>query len=84
MKESQLFELLENWYVHDWQTDVYSRGAYTYVPAGQWWAAEAIAEPIDGTLYFAGEATDYDGHWGTVHGAIASGKRAAQRMLKDW
>ena len=83
-KESQLFELLENWYVHDWQTDVYSRGAYTYVPAGQWWAAEAIAEPIDGTLYFAGEATDYDGHWGTVHGAIASGKRAAQRMLKDW
>jgi uncharacterized protein with NAD-binding domain and iron-sulfur cluster len=32
-------------------------------------------------LFFAGEATDCEGHNGTVHGAIASGKRAAQEIL---
>ena len=84
MKESKLFDLLDNWYLHNWQTDIYSCGAYAYVPAGRWWAAEAIAKPVDGTLYFAGEATDYEGHWGTVHGAMASGRRAAEQILRDW
>jgi monoamine oxidase len=32
-------------------------------------------------LFFAGEATDITGHNGTVHGAIASGKRAAKEIL---
>jgi monoamine oxidase len=33
------------------------------------------------TLYFAGEATDLIGYGGTVHGAIASGRRAAAQIL---
>jgi monoamine oxidase len=36
---------------------------------------------VDDTLFFAGEATDVTGNNGTVHGAIASGKRAAQEIL---
>jgi len=31
-------------------------------------------------LFFAGEATDDSGHHGTVHGAIASGQRAAEEI----
>jgi monoamine oxidase len=34
------------------------------------------------TLFFAGEATDTTGHNGTVHGAIASGHRAANQILR--
>jgi monoamine oxidase len=33
-------------------------------------------------LFFAGEATDFTGHHGTVHGALASGTRAAQELLR--
>ncbi|MGA8493419.1 MAG: FAD-dependent oxidoreductase, partial [Terriglobales bacterium] len=40
-----------------------------------------LGSPIENTLFFAGEATDTTGHNGTVHGAIASGRRAAQEIL---
>ena len=38
---------------------------------------------LDGTLFFAGEATDTSGATGTVHGAIASGARAASQVLRS-
>ena len=44
-------------------------------------AADLLAEPCDETLYFAGEHTDTTGHWGTVHGALGSGLRAAEQVL---
>jgi len=34
-------------------------------------------------LFFAGEATDFSGHHGTVHGAIASGARAVKEILNQ-
>jgi uncharacterized protein with NAD-binding domain and iron-sulfur cluster len=40
-----------------------------------------LAEPIADTLYFAGEATNGDGNSGTMHGAIATGYRAAAEVL---
>jgi monoamine oxidase len=38
--------------------------------------------PLSKTLFFAGEHTDITGHWGTVHGALRSGIRAARQVLK--
>jgi monoamine oxidase len=32
---------------------------------------------VDDTLFFAGEATNTQGHTGTVHGALQSGYQAA-------
>lgn len=72
---------LECMYFHNWLHDEYSRGAYSYVPAGELWARKQMAEPVEKTLFFAGEATDQNGHSATVHGAIASGQRAAQQVL---
>jgi monoamine oxidase len=40
--------------------------------------------PVQRTLYFAGEHTDTVGHWGTVHGALRSGLRAAEQVLGDF
>jgi len=76
-----LQDLLEGSYVHDWQTDPYSRGAYSYVLVGGENAARTLAAPVEGTLFFAGEATDFSGHNGTIHGALASGRRAASEVL---
>ena len=37
--------------------------------------------PVEDLLFFAGEHTDVEGHWGTVHGALASGERAALQLM---
>jgi monoamine oxidase len=37
---------------------------------------------VRGTIFLAGEATDAEGRNGTVHGAIASGKRAATQAAR--
>ena len=70
-------------YVHDWQTDPFSRGAYSYAKVGADGAQACLAAPVQNTLFFAGEATDTSGHNGTVHGAIASGYRAAKEVIQS-
>jgi monoamine oxidase len=74
--------MLADAHTHDWQTDPFSLGAYSYGKVGCDAAPEALAEPVDNTLYFAGEASDTTGNNGTVHGAIASGYRAAEQILE--
>ena len=71
--------LVDAWF-HDWHADPFARGAYSYVPAGALPARRQLAEPVEDTLYFAGEATDLLGFGGTVHGAIASGRRVAEQI----
>lgn len=66
---------------HDWSADPFARGAYTYPGVGGIKAAQTLSEPLAGTLFFAGEATDFEGANGTVHGAIESGYRAAREFL---
>jgi monoamine oxidase len=72
---------LRGGFSHDWLADPFSRGAYSYAGMGGSEAGDELAAPIDGTLFFAGEATESDGQNGTVHGAIASGRRAAKQAL---
>jgi len=82
LDESKLRQQLTGAYVHDWQQDPFSRGAYSYASVGGIDAAKALAAPVADTLYFAGEATNFDGYNGTAHGAMASGDRAAREMLQ--
>jgi monoamine oxidase len=77
-------EQLEDIHFHDWQSDPFSRGAYSYGKVGCDGAQHALASPLEQTLFFAGEATDTSGNNGTVHGAIASGYRAAMEILEGW
>jgi len=66
---------------HDWQADPFARGGYSYVKVGGTGAREKLAEPLEETLFFAGEATDTD-QSGTVGGALASGLRAAREVAR--
>jgi monoamine oxidase len=72
---------LVRWHTHDWQSDPQSLGAYTYVPRGAIDSSGQLSLPVAQTLFFAGEHTDTSGHWGTVHGALRSGYRAARQLL---
>jgi monoamine oxidase len=76
-------ELLEEAYTHNWRSDPFSRGAYSYVPVGALEAQTQLAESVDDTLFFAGEAANTEGHSGTVHGAIQSGMQAAREITGD-
>ena len=67
-------------YVQDWHNDPLSRGGYSYVRVGGEGAREALAAPLDDTVFFAGEATDPE-EAGTVAGALRSGQRAAREVL---
>jgi monoamine oxidase len=68
-------------YFHNWQQDPYARGVYSYVAVGGSGAPAVLAEPVDDTLFFAGEATDTADFTGTVHGALLTGERAAREVL---
>ena len=75
--------LVEAAWTHDWTHDPFARGAYSYQTVGGEEAPAALARPVRGTLFFAGEAAGPDGRTGTVHGAIATGRRAAEEVMRS-
>ncbi len=77
-----LEQSLEQFYVHNWRSDPFAGGAYSYIPVGGTAAQAQLARPLEDTLFFAGEAANTEGHHGTVHGAIASGLRAAREIAR--
>ncbi len=81
LDQSVLHDLLLRTESHDWQQDPLALGSYSYLPAGALHAPESLAVPVEKTLFFAGEHTDTTGNWGTVHGAMESGLRAANQIL---
>jgi monoamine oxidase len=72
----------ETAWLHDWAADPFARGAYSYQRAGGMEAPRNLSRPIRGTVFFAGEAADAEGATGTVHGALASGRRAAAQVMR--
>lgn len=80
VRRSTIDSRLDSVHFHNWQADPFSRGAYSYAGVGGEHAHDTLARQIDGTLFFAGEATSSD-ETGTVAGAIATGRRAAKQIL---
>jgi monoamine oxidase len=82
--DEKIMSALSAAYVHDWQTDPHFRGAYSWAKVGGADAHRELARPLGNRLFFAGEATEPNGHNGTVHGAIATGHRAAKEIINIW
>ena len=78
---SDVRQMLSSWHMHNWQSDEYARGAYSYVQVGALDAPEKMRIPVEDTLFFAGEHTDVSGHWGTVHAALAAGESVADQII---
>lgn len=73
---------LQAYRITRWASDPFSGGAYSHVPLGATPADyDALAEPVDQRVFFAGEAT-HRKYPGTVHGAFLSGIREAERIAK--
>lgn len=69
-------------HTYDWSGDPLARGAYSYTLVGGHEARRALARPTEQTLFWAGEATHDRGAVATVHGALASGYRAGEEVLR--
>lgn len=64
-----------------WSENPYVRGAYSAASPGKQGARKVLMEPLNGKIYFAGEAVN-ETNWGTVGGAWESGSRAADAILR--
>ena len=66
--------------IHRWGLDPFSRGSYSYALPGFADCRQALAEPVDDRLFFAGEACSV-GDFSTAHGAWQTGVTAADQVL---
>ena len=64
-----------------WAHDPFARGSYSHALPGHTGARAVLAAPVDGRLFFAGEATSQT-DCSTVLGAFTTGQRAASQVLK--
>jgi monoamine oxidase len=65
-----------------WSHDRFARGSYSHALPGRAGMRAVLAAPIDGRLFFAGEATSPE-FFSTAHGARDSGERAAKEVLAE-
>ncbi|HLX16766.1 MAG TPA: NAD(P)/FAD-dependent oxidoreductase [Bradyrhizobium sp.] len=63
-----------------WAHDPFARGSYSHALPGHAGMRAVLAAPVDGRLFFAGEATSPN-FFSTAHGARDSGERAAREVM---
>ena len=63
-----------------WARDPFARGGYSHALPGHAGDRAVLAAPVDGRLFFAGEATSPE-FFSTAHGARDSGERAAGEAI---
>jgi monoamine oxidase len=66
--------------LHRWGADPFARGSYSYAAPGKADCRAALAEPVDGRLFFAGEACSL-ADFSTANGAYETGIAAAEAVL---
>lgn len=70
--------------IQDWTKEPYIKGGQSYpLVGGTNNDRVVLAEPVGENLYFAGEATDVTGEFGTISGALKSGRRAAEELIES-
>ncbi len=82
MYEGKASAYFEQAHVKNWGTEAYSLGAFSFCRTGHGETARLnLAEPVDNKVFFAGEASHYNGHHGSVHGALETAYREVLKML---
>jgi monoamine oxidase len=63
-----------------WLNDPFARGSYSYALPGHAEDRRVLAAPVEGRIFFAGEACSAN-FFSTAHGAFLSGRAAAEAVL---
>ena len=67
-------------HMHRWGADPFARGSYSYALPGMADCRAALAAPVNGRLFFAGEACSR-GDFSTAHGGWITGVSAAEQVI---
>jgi monoamine oxidase len=75
---------LKGWHVANWVNDPFSCGGYSYEVVNGSKIKQIIKQPIENTIYFAGEGL-FDGpEIGTVEAALSTGRETAHQIIADF
>lgn len=67
--------------IQDWSLEPFIRGGASYSkPGGTNLHRKDLSSSLASKLFFAGEATDFTGEFGTINGALLSAERAAAEV----
>jgi hypothetical protein len=75
--------LISESFIMDWKKEQYIQGCYSYPSLNENNSRDILKKSIKEKLYFAGEATNVNGHFGSIHGAMETGKEAVSEIIKD-
>jgi monoamine oxidase len=67
----------------EWGRDPFARGSYSAARLGKADSRAILAAPVDGRLFFAGEACSRH-DFSTAHGAYRTGVEAARAVIASW
>ena len=67
-------------HMYRWAADPFARGSYSYALPGMAGCRAKLAAPVDGRLFFAGEACSAN-DFSTAHGGFHSGVAAAEQVI---
>jgi monoamine oxidase len=79
-----LQQKLKGWHVANWVNDPYSCGGYSYEVVNGSKFKQIIKQPIENTIFFAGEGLIDGPEIGTVEAALSSGRNTAYRMIASF
>jgi monoamine oxidase len=66
--------------IHRWGADPFALGSYSYAKPGHAGCRAQLAAPVDGRLFFAGEACS-ENDFSTAHGGYITGVAAADQAI---
>jgi monoamine oxidase len=77
----KLKEKLLSWQIVNWTADQFTLGSYAYDTIAANEARKIICQPVQDTIFFAGEYLYEGTAMGTVEAALTTGLRMAERVL---
>ncbi|RYZ27491.1 MAG: FAD-dependent oxidoreductase [Chitinophagaceae bacterium] len=80
----RLRQLLKEAKVYNWSADTHFKGAYSYEVVNGPYYMQKILQPVDNTIYFAGEGLHHGNEIGTVEAALQSGRSVSQRLIAEF
>jgi monoamine oxidase len=75
---------LKGWHVANWLDDPYSCGAYSYEVVGGSEARKILKQPVEQTIFFAGEGLHEGSEIGTVNAALVIGRDTAYEVVASF
>ena len=70
--------------IYSWQNFPHIKGGYSYNTLDSKKARKILAEPVEETIFFAGEAYSENEFSGTVESALQSGHEVTEKLISQY